>query len=299
MMKKQLIFFILMLLYTSSFSQTRMGIFIGGGTTWYYGDMNDRLLTHQKLFRYYFTGGLLYRASQHFYIAGAFSAGKVVGADSLAIQDFNIKRDLHFRNDIWQASLTAEYRLLGYQNGKTRKVTPYLIGGIAYYHFNPIAILNGKEVQLQKIGTEGQYIDGDGNPKPYKLYSLSFPLGIGVEFRLSRAFAARVEVINHFTFADYFDDLSTDYADSSKLAATAAGPLAVEMASNLAEGYPRTGASRGDPNDNDTYMFAGVKLLYTPVFGENSGRGNSGGNNKSGTRGGKRKKKKANCPAFN
>lgn len=297
-MTRRIIIIFLLTLSLQASSQTRTGIFIGGGTTWYYGDMNDRLLTHQKLFRYYFTGGLLYRASQHFYIAGAFSAGKVVGADSLAIQDFNLDRDLHFRNDIWQVSLTAEYRILGYQNGKTRKVTPYLIGGVAYYHYNPIAILNDQEIELQKLGTEGQYIEGGGNPKPYKLYSLSFPLGVGVEFRLSNAFAARIEIINHFTFADYFDDLSGKYVDSLQLSATPNGALAVEMASNLADGYPRTGASRGDPNDNDTYMFAGVKLLYTPVFGDNGNRGSGGGGNKSGFKGGKRKKKKANCPAF-
>ncbi len=297
-MKHRLLLIVLIIVAGQAHSQTRTGIFIGGGTTWYYGDMNDRLLTHEKLFRYYFTGGLLYRASQHVYIAGSFSAGKVVGADSLAIQDFNLNRDLHFRNDIWQASLHAEYRILGYQNGKTRKVTPYLIGGVAYYHYNPIAILNGEEIELQKLGTEGQYIKGDGNPEPYKLYGFAFPLGVGVEFRLSNAFAARIEVTNHFTFADYFDDLSSDYADSSKLAATPNGPLAVEMASNIAGPYPRTGAGRGDPNDNDTYMFAGVKLLYTPVFGD-GGKGGKGGNGKSGYQGGrKKKKKKANCPAF-
>lgn len=294
-------FLILILLTTSldASAQSRVGIFIGGGTTWYYGDMNDRLLTHEKLFRYYFTGGLLYRLSQHVYVAGSFSAGKVVGADSLAIQDFNRRRDLHFRNDIWQVSLHAEYRVFGYTNGNTRKVTPYLIGGVAYYHYNPIAILNNSEVELQPLGTEGQFIEGDGNPKPYKLYRLSFPLGVGVEFKLSRAFAARIEIINHFTFSDYFDDLSGTYVDSTKLAATPNGPLAVELASNLATGYPREDANRGDPQDNDTYIFAGLKLLYTPVFSSNSKGGSGNGGGRKGYSGGKKKKKKASCPAFN
>ncbi len=297
-MKQRFLILFFLILNFSAYAQSRTGIFIGGGTTWYYGDMNDRLLTHQKLFRYYFTGGLLYRVSQHVYIAGSFSAGKVVGADSLAIQEFNLRRNLHFRNDIWQGSLHAEYRLLGYQNGKTRKVTPYLIGGVAYFHFNPVAILNGKEVALQKLGTEGQYIEGGGNPDPYKLYGFSFPFGIGVEFRLSNAFAARIEVINHFALTDYFDDVSTNYADSSQLAATSNGPLAVEMASNLPSGYPAEGFGRGNPKNKDTYVFAGVKLLYTPVFGKN-GSGNGGGGHKSsGHGGGKKKKKKASCPAF-
>ena len=297
MKQKLLLFLTLLTLSTTTFAQSRLGLFIGGGTTWYYGDMNDRLLTHRKLFSYYFTGGLLYRASQHIYISGSFAAGRVVGADSLAIQEFNLRRNLHFRNDIWQGALHLEYRLLGFKNGKTRNVTPYILGGIAYYHFNPVALLNGNEVALQPLGTEGQYIQGDGNSKPYKLYKLSAPLGIGVEFRLTNAFAARVEIINHFTFFDYFDDVSTDYADSTLLAATPKGALAVEMANNIADGYPRTGYGRGDPKNNDTYVFAGVTLLYTPVSGSGGGNGNKQGH-RGGGGGGKKKKKKSSCPAF-
>jgi hypothetical protein len=276
-------------------AQTRTGIFLGGGTTWYYGDMNDRLLTHRKLFQYYFTGGILYRASQRVYLSAAFASGRVDGADSLAIQDFNLRRNLHFRNNIWQASLRADYRLLGYRNGNTRRITPYITGGIAYFHFNPVAIVNDTEIELQPLGTEGQYIDGGDYPDPYKLYGFSFPLGIGVEFKISPSFAARVEFVNHFTLTDYFDDLSADYADSARLAATPNGLLAVEMASNLATGYPREGFGRGDAKDNDTYIFLGATLLYTPNFDGNGG--GRGGNKSSGNRGG-RKKKKAACPAF-
>ncbi|MBL0095792.1 MAG: hypothetical protein IPP46_04375 [Bacteroidetes bacterium] len=169
--------------------------------------------------------------------------------------------------------------------------------GVAYYHYNPIAILNDQEVELNPLGTEGQYIEGGGNPKPYKLYSLSFPLGVGVEFRLTNAFAARIEIINHFTFADYFDDLSGVYADSLQLSATTNGALAVEMASNLADGYPRTGASRGDPNDNDTYMFAGVKL-YTLLFLVTMATAAVAEEVTNPVSRAASEKEKANCPAF-
>lgn len=289
-----LVIFLMSTLQTTA-QNTRWGLFIGGGTTWYYGDMNDRLLAHRKLFSYHLTGGLIYKASPRIYINGAFAIATVKGADSLAIQEFNLKRNLHYRNDIWQATLKMEYRLLGYRNGNTRRVTPYVFGGVGYFHFNPIAELNGNDIELQPLGTEGQYIEGGGNPEPYSLYGFNFPFGIGVEFRLTRSLAARVEVTNHFTLTDYFDDLSSDYADSSLLAATPNGLLAVEMASNLATGYPREGFGRGDPKDNDSYAFLGVTLLWSPDFlGKGGG---SGGYGKGAHRGG-RKKKKANCPAF-
>jgi hypothetical protein len=67
------------------------------------------------------------------------------------------------------------------------------------------------------------------------------------------------------------------------------------MASNLANGYPREGFGRGDAKDNDTYVFLGATLLYTPNFDGNGG--GRGGHKSSGNRGG-RKKKKAACPAF-
>lgn len=298
-MSRTLLFFLILLtIGQQSQSQSRWGLFAGGGTTWYYGDMNDRLITHEKLLGYYWNAGLLYRVSPHFHISGRYAAGSVVGADSLAIQDFNKKRDLHFRNDIWQTSLHLEYRLLGYRNGRSRKVTPYLIGGFAYFHHNPIAILNGEEVELQPLGTEGQYIEGDGNPEPYTLYDFSIPAGLGIEFRLSNAFSARIEVINHFSFTDYFDDLSSDYADSLKLSSTPNGALAVAMANNIASGYPKEGFGRGDPKDNDTYVFAGISLMWTPGAGNDDGNrgGQVKGRNSGGS--GRKKKKKANCPAF-
>lgn len=294
---KEKLFLLLILIGVSKGiqAQSRWGLFAGGGTTWYYGDMNDRLLTHQKLFSHYWKAGLLYKASQHVYITGSYASAKVVGADSLAIQDFNLRRNLHFRNDMWHTSLQVEYRILGYQNGKTRRVTPYLVGGISYFHHNPVAILNGREIELRPLGTEGQNIKDGGYPAPYKEYSFSFPYGVGVEFKLSNAFALRLEIVNHYTLTDYFDDLSNDYADSAQLSATPSGALAVELASNLLTGYPNKGFGRGDPKDNDTYVFAGLSLLYSPFNDKDSGKG---GNKNSGGRGSKRKKKKSSCPAF-
>lgn len=292
--KLLIVLFFLSVSFTSN-AQSRWGIFAGGGATWYYGDMNDRLLTHQKLFSHYWKAGILYKASQHVYITGSYASAKVVGADSLAIQDFNLRRDLHFRNEMWHTSLQIEYRILGYKNGETRKVTPYLVGGISYFYHNPVALLNGREIELRPLGTEGQNIENGGYESPYKEYSFSFPYGIGVEFKLTNALALRLEIVNHFTLTDHFDDLSDSYADSTKLAGAPLGALAVQMASNLATGYPQKGFGRGDPKDNDTYAFAGISLLYSPFKDKESGKG---GNKSSGNRSGKRKKKKAACPAF-
>lgn len=284
-----------LLIHTHTRAQTGPGFFAGGGTTWYYGDMNDRLITHPKLLRYYFTGGALYRFSPRIYVAASFSYGKLAGADSLAIQDFNRRRNLNFRSDIWHVNLRMEYRLLGMRGSASRAITPYVFGGVGYFHHNPIGTYNGVDYELQPLGTEGQYLESGGYPRPYSLYGINFPFGVGIEFKLTAQFALRVEVANHFTLTDYLDDISTSYADSTLLSTTPNGALAVEAASNIASGYPREGFGRGDPKQNDNYAFAGISLLWKPGEGKGKGAGNreqAGGRKK-------RKKKKANCPAYN
>jgi hypothetical protein len=290
-------FLVLLLFAKTMTAQSRFGIFAGGGTTWYYGDMNDRLLTHPRLFRSYFNAGLLYQISPRFDVVGTYINGKITGADSLAIQEFNNKRNLHFTSKIWEASLRLDYKLGAIANRKNRrKVIPYVFAGVGYFHHNPQAEIANTTVDLQPLGTEGQFINGGGYPKPYKLYQLSVPIGIGVEVAITRAFALRVELSNHFSFTDYLDDVSSDYADSSKLIASPNGALAFEMASNLNRNYPDEGFGRGNPKNNDTFMLFGASLIYRPAMG------NGGGSNKNGRgtggQGARKKKKKGNCPAF-
>lgn len=284
------LFALLLIILGTSLANAQFGVYIGGGTTWYYGDMNDRILTHRKLFRYYVNGGVLYRFSPRVDVLANFTFGKIAGADSLAIQDFNLKRNLDFESTFWEASLFGNFHIL--RNG-SYILNPYIIAGIGYMHFDPKSEFNGEKIALQPLGTEGQYINGGGYPKPYKLYSLTTPLGIGVEIPLSNVFKLRVEYSNHFTFTDYLDDLSANYADSTALAATPNGIIAVQMASNLETGYPAEGYGRGNSNRNDSFSTLGVTLLIMPGA---KGDGNSGGGRGKGVFG--KKKKKAACPAF-
>ena len=300
---RKLIFFFLILFNVivhstnvNAQAPSRVGIYVGGGATWYYGDMNDRIITNSKLFRSYFNAGILFRALPKFDILLNYTTGKIVGADSLAIQTFNITRDLNFESKISEISLMLNYRFLrnGYYGNK--KINPYIIAGIGYLKFNPQSTFNGQKIDLQPLGTEGQFISNRGTPAPYKLYTLSIPLGIGVEIPLSNAFYLRLEYANHFTFTDYIDDISTKYTDSTALANTPNGALAVEMSNNIAKGYPKEGYGRGNPKQRDSFSTFGISILYTPIL--THGNGNSGGSKNRGVIG-KKKKHKKGCPAYN
>ena len=246
-----------------SFSQSRLGIYAGYGTTWYYGDLNDRILTNKELFGHYWNAGLVYRLNKRSSLSFNYNSAFIEGADSLAINDYNRKRNLHFQSNIKDIALRYEYQF--FKKLSTRKkqlLTPYFILGIGALNHNPVAIFNDNEVELQPLGTEGQFIEGGEYPKPYKLYQLSVPTGIGIETRLSNAFSLRFELINHWTFFDYLDDISTVFADSTKLSKTPNGELAIELANNFEKGYPTDGVGRGNKDNNDTYMTAGFSIVY-------------------------------------
>lgn len=275
------------------FAQSRLGLYAGYGTTWYYGDLNDRLITSKELFGHYWNAGFIYQLSKRSNLSVNYCSAYIEGADSLAIHNYNKKRNLHFQSDIKDIAVRYEYMLFKKASLRRKQLfTPYLIVGFGALQYNPIAIYNNNEVELQPLGTEGQFIEGGQYPKPYKLYQVSAPTGLGLETRLSNAFSLRLELVNHWTFFDYLDDVSTVYADSTRLSKTPNGELAVQLASNIEKGYPVDGVGRGKKNNNDTYMTAGVSLVYRFADGDQSGK------NIRSKRGKGKKKKKHNCDAY-
>lgn len=274
----------LVLLSGSVFSQ-RLGPIIGGGASYYYGEMNDRVMTHEKLLRGYIAGGLLYRLSARFDLWAMYMHGSIAGDDSLAVKYAIRNRNLNFHSKIDEVSLNIGYRILGDRRGKERRVIPYIFAGVGGFHFKPMTEVNGTDVDLHSIGTEGQYIEEDDYPKPYELYQVSVPAGIGVEFRLSHAWSLRLEAANHFTFTDYLDDVSYKYPDSTSLAATTNGALAVLLSSKIKDsGFPQKGVARGSRSVNDSFTHIGLYVLWTP----SKNKSNSG----------PKKKKKSHCPAY-
>ena len=95
-----------------------------------------------------------------------------------------------------------------------------------------------------------------------------------------------MEAAQHFTITDYLDDVSTNYPDSSALAATPNGAIAI-LLSNRKKENNSTANKRGNPTSRDSYVHIGVSILFTPV-NPNSSAPSTG-----------RKKKKSHCPAYN
>jgi opacity protein-like surface antigen len=225
--------------------------------------------------------GLSYNITNKLSVRGAASylQLKASDKDNTAAQDIG-SRNLDFQTKILEASLALQYDLFSLDE---RAFTPYVFAGVAAYHFNPYTYdKNNNKVLLRPLGTEGQglpeYPEVGGI---YKNKQIAIPFGIGGKFALTERVRVGAELNIRKLFTDYLDDVSTNYADSSILAA-ARGPLAPALAfrgSELHTGtaYPAAGSQRGNPGNKDWYYSIGFRISY--LFGAG---GNGGGRGKKG-----------------
>lgn len=264
----RLFFLLTFLLHRSNnlLGQGRTGYFVGSGFITYNGDINeksDKIISNSKVFKPYIKAGINYRLSSRMEISFAYLYGNIGGADSLAKERDNIKRNQSFRSTIHELSAQVEYHLLSVY--RKQYLNPFVFAGAGVFRFNPQAELNGKWYDLRPLGTEGQFIAGGGHPKPYKLMQIDFPLGVGIYFQLHKNWRLRFDYTYHITRTDYLDDVSKAYPDMDELAATLNGDLAVQLSNRRLEGFtPPPGRPRGNPKVNDSFTTFGFLLIYNP-----------------------------------
>lgn len=221
--------------------------------------------------------GLEYELSEKFYVRLAATAGKIHADDKK--QPGQEQRNLNFTSSIFDVMLGLQYYIL---NPYSRKLSPYVFGGIGFFHFKPYTLNAADEkVFLQPLSTEGQgFVSGR---EPYKLSQFSIPFGGGIKFSLSDDVRIGVEMALRKTFTDYLDDVSTKYVDENVLFANR-GQQSVYYAYRGEEAgggpYPPDGTPRGTLAARDWYYFTGLTVSFRLGAG---GRGGGGGGRKSKT----------------
>lgn len=237
-------------------SRSEIGVMLGG--SYYIGDLNR--FKHFKgtqpagsiLYRYNFNPRLALRAN--------FSYGNVVGNDAWAKDETLVNRNLDFRSDIFELGVGVEFHYVPFQLGSSKhKGTAYLLAELAVFRMNPKTRYNGDWIYLRPLGTEGQ--GSDLNPKkPYNLFQLSVPLGLGVKLSIGKRVSIGLEYGIRLTFTDYLDDVRSDtYIDPAALA-EANGPLSAAL-SNKSKDGSRFG-KRGTAATKDWYSFFGATLSF-------------------------------------
>jgi hypothetical protein len=183
------------------------------------------------------------------------------------------ERNLSFRSAIFEVALITEIhpRFFRHYNKdeKLPRLSPYLLGGIGYFRFNPRTKLDGQWVDLRPLHTEGQGFEEYPNRKVYKLKQINFPVGAGIKYKLSPLFNCSAELVYRILNTDYLDDVSTAYIDKTLFSAYLSGTdidLAQRLHDRQNELNPAhttvIGDIRGNPSNNDAFFSINFKIGF-------------------------------------
>jgi hypothetical protein len=225
----------------------------------------------------YFSG--LYKHFLGLRLEGTF--GKVesndsllVGVKSTAIGRYN--RNLSFRSPISELSLLAEfYPVQFFQIFEpwmhATAFSPYILGGIGVFQFNPQANLNGQWIDLQPLHTEGQGFVEYPERKQYGLTKMNFSYGVGLAYELSAKFDLKIEYVSRVLTTDYLDDVHSRYINPNVFSKYFTGTqLADALLLNnrgRPDAMPRENTNhpdgiRGNSENNDSYFTINIKVGY-------------------------------------
>ena len=219
----------------------------------------------------------LYKYAVGFRLEGTF--GKVSANDNV-LKDVDVKdiararynRNTSFRSNITEISLITElhplFILIDYtaRDQDPPRTSPYLLGGVGYFSFNPQTQLGNRWVDLQPLHTEGQGFVEYPDRQVYKLKQMDFPIGAGIKYELSSVLNLRGEFVYRVLNTDYLDDVSTTYIDPTAFANPANGLstsnqiLAFKLSDRQLNKVTGAGGKRGSPAQKDAFFSFNLKL---------------------------------------
>ncbi len=278
-------------LCAQNWKRTRQEVSAGVGISNFLGDLGGGLedgTNGLKDFnlgatRYAFNLSYRYLLKSNLAAKGSFTYAKISGDDSHSDNPIRNVRNLKFRAPIFELSMQAEYYFLReksrgiYRLKKPRgfgklKMDGYLFGGVGVTYFNPKNEVDGEWHALQPLGTEGQGIAGGPGDK-YSRVAAVFPIGFGFKKSINKRYSIGLECGMRVTSTDYLDDASGTYFENhlieaeygeiaAQLAHPTTDPINFPDVTYNADGTVVERQQRGNPNNNDTYMFAIVSVHY-------------------------------------
>ncbi len=260
----------LIVLTTHSWAQYRYGYFklgVTAGSTNYLGDLDDDFTFKYTKAAVGIQGS--YRFNPFMTANLSIMQGWANATDVNSVNAIRERRNLSFRTPITEVAATITMDFIPLDRGYAYRsfITPYVFGGISVYKFNPQAKLNGEWIDLQPLGTEGQFLPNNNTsqyPTPYSLTQVSIPMGTGIRFAINKRFDLEIETGFRKTFTDYLDDVSGRYPNLDDLRAQ--NPTAAILSDRPSAAFP-TGVAdingiRGDKTQKDWYIFTVVRVSY-------------------------------------
>lgn len=233
--------------------------------------------------RYVFNAGMRYKLSQYTSVKTGISYGRLTGHDKTTEEPARKNRNLSFRSPIiewctqyefsWMKERISSRYKIRRVRGRGRKGSEiYVYGfvGISTFWFNPRGEYNGKWYSLKPLHTEGQGLFP--TRKNYSRFQMAVPAGIGLKYNIDKTSSIGIEYGLRKTFTDYIDDVSKTYIDKSILQAEFGDASAALSDPSLLPAPPGVDGcqtcpnqQRGDPTDNDAYMFLLITYNYKLV----------------------------------
>jgi opacity protein-like surface antigen len=244
---------------------------LSGGLANYWGDLNpSQFVDNFEQSGLNASIGYHYHFGNGFALRGDVSYFKLHNSDSLNEDELKRQRNLSFKSNVWELSVTGELHpleLIMASRGMLR-VSPYGVLGVSGFYFEPKTEYQDETVDLRSLGTEGQGIDGFDDK--YSPFSLALPAGVGMRFYLTDAIAISIEGIMRFTITDYIDDVSGLYPDYDLVFAEN-GELAAALSERNDEFLGEAegsqigkfiGGDRGNADINDYFSSIALRLHF-------------------------------------
>lgn len=295
-MYKRIILLILLLVPMISSAQRwkrfRYEVVYGIGATNFLGELGGANQIGTDYFRdleismtrYVLNIGMRYKLSQYTSVKTGISYGRLRGHDNTTEEPARKNRNLHFRSPLIEWSTQYEFswmketiksrykiRRVRGRGKKGSEIYFYGFVGFSTFWFNPKAQLggSGKWHALKPLHTEGQGLEEYPTRKNYSRFQVAIPAGIGIKYNIDKSSSIGIEYGLRKTFTDYIDDVSKSYIDKEVLAAEFGDLSAALSDQSLAPAPPGVDGrqtypnqQRGDPTDNDAYMFLLITYNY-------------------------------------
>lgn len=260
----------------------------------YYGDIAPlprKVSTDISFTRPAFALSFAHRFGPRYTLLGQFMYGTLSASDAKTASptgesQYRNTRNLSFRNRIKELSVVAYFDLFKNESTYISRVpwTPYVYLGVAAFISNPQAVAPATDLTGAPLAQAGQWVDLQPlhtEGKSYSLLQTAIPFGVGARFRINEVMDLWGDIGFRYTFTDYVDDVSGNYASLSTMS-----PLAQAMAYrsnelypngvkngapsapsgvpgvNVVPGYGNAGDKRGTSSNHDIYMVTSIRLTY-------------------------------------
>lgn len=124
--------------------------------------------------------------------------GKIYGDDKFSTDKARLKRNLNFNTNIIDGSLLMQYDL--FKLGHDFTITPYVFGGVGYFHYNPFA--------YDSIGNKLSMVTQNAEGTTYHLNQFNLATGAGIKMDVSKSLQFALEFNSKILFTDYLDGIS-------------------------------------------------------------------------------------------